>query len=129
MRKLSAKVEDLYAQSLKIWPQLRSWDKPTIGGALEDTRAGLALYFENKIQFNLIYYQAYGARFLEETPGHEIAHLINYQLNGLSVLEKPTGKSNHHGKEWKEIMWRLGLIPRALHCYDMSMIKKSQKRS
>ncbi len=59
--------------------------------------------------------------YLINTIGHEVAHIVAYQLCGLRI--KP------HGKEWRGVMTVLGLDPVRCHEYDTTRTARRRPRN
>lgn len=72
--------------------------------------------------------------FIEQTVGHEAAHLITGVVFGRTkqVEDPQTGKMvtkkiRSHGAEWRSVMVKLGLKPDRCHTYDCSSIEVKKK--
>jgi SprT protein len=52
--------------------------------------------------------------FIDRTVGHELAHIVAYQLYGKEI--KP------HGREWKMVMKMFGQEPSRCHSFDVSNV-------
>lgn len=87
------------------------------------------------IRLNLILCYENEEDFIEQTVGHEVAHLIQHVVFGFTkqVVEKgetKTKKVMAHGKEWRQVMGVLGLKAARCHTYDTSSIDiKKRPRS
>lgn len=94
---------------------------PTVAFDAKGSKAGTAWAFFNRVSFNMDIARAYPKEF-ERTVAHEVAHLF-------CNLVYPRAKQ-HHGREFKSIMQRLGHIPNTYHNYDVVGLglKKKQKR-
>jgi len=92
---------------------------PTIEHTIKGKKAGVAYLQQWKVNYNLELLIANEEEFLKQTVGHEIAHLVAFQLFG----------SRGHDKAWKYVMRQLGLEPNRCHSYDLSeiTIKKHKK--
>ena len=92
---------------------------PIIEHTIKGKKAGVAYLQEWKVNYNLEILIANEEDFLKQTVGHEIAHLVAFQLFG----------SRGHDKAWKYVMRQLGLEPNRCHSYDLSVItvKKHKK--
>ena len=67
--------------------------------------AGTAYLQRNEVRFNYYMYCQNSERFIENVVPHEIAHLVVFNLYGLTT--KP------HGDEWQQVMQRLYGVPAA----------------
>jgi len=85
---------------------------PQVVFALKGTTAGRAYYQKNLISFSPSLLYANADHFLEQTVGHEVAHLAAFRKHG-SII-KP------HGTHWQAVMWGLGLPATRCHNYDIS---------
>jgi SprT protein len=81
------KAESIYGVSFKL---------PDISFKLKGRRAGYVIPAYNKLALNNELLHTYGDEFINDTPGHEAAHLIAYQAYGYMI--------EPHGKEWKKVM-------------------------
>jgi len=72
------------------------------------------------LRFNKALLDYYGAQFIEETVGHEVAHLVVHQYYGRNV--KP------HGAEWQYVMKSvLNQEPTTRHRYDLNVVPSVRK--
>ena len=95
----------------------RKFPIPEISFRLRGSNAGLALLRSNQLRFNNQLLLVHGQSFINETAAHELAHLIAYQLHGLSI--RP------HGTEWQRIMVEVfDSKPSVTHSYRTSMNRK-----
>ena len=88
-----------------------SFKRPEVRFDLRGYRAGVAYLNKNLIRLNQTLLQENGDIFINDTPGHEAAHLINRALYGMFV--KP------HGAEWVRIMGIIGQS--ASRCHDFQV--------
>ena len=65
--------------------------------------------YQHHIRYNLDIAAANLEGFLARTVPHEVAHIVDYFMNGYS---------SHHGKKWKQIMVDFGLEPTRCHSYE-----------
>jgi predicted SprT family Zn-dependent metalloprotease len=75
-----------------------------------------------KVRINMILFEDNVEEILNDTIPHEIGHLAQFNkfnLKGVSISD--------HGAEWKEIMRRLGKIPRQFHKLDTSRAVQFKK--
>jgi predicted SprT family Zn-dependent metalloprotease len=141
---LRAKVErrarELLDLSSKIWPEhaAKFQDAPEIRYDVKNKFGGYAITGGEDdwtIRLNLILCYENEADFIEQTVGHEVAHLVCRVVFGRTktVVEKgqPTVKKvRSHGKEWRSVMEKFGLKPATYHKYDTSSIEvKPRKRA
>ena len=96
MTELQAKAINRIHDAFQTASQFYSKDfnLPTISFKLKGRRAGYASYTRNKVALNNEMLHANGDAFINDTPGHEAAHLIAYHVYGTSI--RP------HGIEWKK---------------------------
>lgn len=94
---------------------------PTLSFDLRGTTAGQAFPAKHHIRLNGQLLNENTERFIEQTVGHEWAHLAAAHLHGHKI--------QGHGKEWKSLMVRLGLKPERCHTYDTqnARTKSTQK--
>ncbi len=101
------------------WAELnyaRRFELPQLRFDLRGLTAGLAYPKRNLIRLNLDLLRANVEDFISETIPHEIAHLLNWTINGLGA--KP------HGPEWQAIMASMGLKPVVCHAYAASRVRE-----
>jgi len=94
--------------------------------------AGIAKYNQNKIQISECYMsdtQESKDHIINNTIGHEFAHLLTWKLYGQEGLTNPSGSIRHHGKEWKSVMCSLGLDPNRCHTLETPKNRKRKKQS
>jgi SprT protein len=72
------------------------------------TTAGTAYYKANTIHLNKKLFTE-NINTFNQTIGHEVAHLINYEVYG----------KRGHGPTWKNVMIMMGLEPRRCHSYKV----------
>ena len=110
-------VVEKYQEVLsKLYPFL---DMPTIEWKKIGSRvAGRTFYETNKIVLNenYLYSESY-KEFLNETPLHELAHYINYQMFTL------TG----HNDTWRSICYQIGLNGNRCHGFSKPLNEESKK--
>lgn len=97
----------------------RSLIRPTIVFDLKGHTAGIA-YGTDRVRLNpdLINDPRYAHDMLTDTLPHEIAHCISEQIH-------PHCK--HHGWEWKQAMYALGLPPKVCHNYETKAARTRSK--
>lgn len=109
---LNAIVSELWPVYIESWPKLAKFDQPTIEINNRLTRtAGRCFQELNCIEISGKFFQKEVNRviMINVILVHEIAHQIDFNLNGTS--EKKCG----HGKNWEKIMVELGLAPNKYH--------------
>lgn len=79
--------------------------------------AGKAMYSQNIVDFNATLLMENLDDFIGDTVPHEVAHIIDFQVNGIQMSGS---KRIHHGRTWKNIMRMLGVDPLRCHSYDVS---------
>lgn len=89
----------------------KKFDRPTVEFDLHGSKAGLAYYSLNLIRLNSVLLNENGAEFVQDTPGHEAAHIIARKIYG--------NYPRHHGKEWKTIMHLIGQEPKLYHQFTV----------
>lgn len=93
---------------------------PTITYDLKGTVAGQAFYYENKLRLNSIALKKYREHFIEQTVGHEVAHLTAFKRHG--------GGISPHGTEWKNFMRFFHLPPDRCHTYDLPSARGGSRK-
>lgn len=110
---LAARCEDFYILAECFFDQ--HFPRPTYLFNQRGRSAGSAHLQKNLIKFNPVLYIQNKQVFMEQVVGHEVAHLIAYQLYG---RVKP------HGKEWQQIMSEVfKLTPQTTHELDVSSVQ------
>jgi SprT protein len=89
---------------------------PKIAFNIKGTNAGTANYSLNLIRFNPTLLFENPTRFIDRTPGHEVAHLLCRKKYGCNREVKS------HGNEWRSIMWSLGLDAKRCHTYNVAHV-------
>lgn len=115
MEKVRFYVEELRTRAGIILPM------PRITFDLRGTTAGRAFYTQNRVAFNPILLDQNPEHFVQQTVGHEVAHLAAFVKHG--------GHIKPHGPEWSRIMWALRLPARRCHNYDVSTITGQRRIS
>lgn len=113
---LSTQVEICYAMAENFFK--RSFSRPHIELNLSGQSAGTANPQKNLLRFNKQLFTENKLHFLKQTVPHEVAHLIAYQLFGLTI--KP------HGKEWQYIMQMVFQLP-AERCHHYKIARKTKR--
>jgi predicted SprT family Zn-dependent metalloprotease len=115
---IQALADSLWDSYCEIFPKLVKFDCPKIvvNNRLTST-AGRAFTELNQIDLGGKFLRVYPERMMWDTLPHEIAHQIDYNLNGW-YTRKP-----HHGAEWLAIVRILGIKTNPFHSYDVSLVK------
>ena len=92
------RVEQVYLQLESNYG--RKFNRPTILFDVRGRKAGCADYTRNLIRFNKNLLLEYKNDFIQDTPGHEVCHLVARQVYGLFI--------SSHGSEWKSVMRVIG---------------------
>lgn len=85
---------------------------PTVSFDLKGKTAGKAFLERNHVQLNAVLLTENAEEFIEQTVGHEVAHLATHARYG--------HKAQAHGAEWKQMMRLIGLEPHRCHSFDTS---------
>ena len=98
----------------KIYPMLERYRMPEIvlSTKLQKT-AGYNDSYENRIILNAKMLDKFPKNMLEVILPHEIAHQVDFNLNGWKKYKR------HHGKQWQEIMVAYGLEPDPYHTMEL----------
>jgi predicted SprT family Zn-dependent metalloprotease len=130
-QKIETRVREVLDLSKTIWPD-HSAKFDTMPAIMYDVKSrvgGLAYHHEWRIRLNLILCFENEAHFIEQTVGHEVAHLICDAVNGRTKLvDGVVKKIRSHGHEWRGVMTKLGLKPYICHNYDTSSIQSPARK-
>jgi SprT protein len=103
IKEVYAKAEDVYGVPLSF---------PIISFRLKGRRAGYVIPAYNKLALNYALLHEHGDIFINDTPGHEAAHLIAYAVYGYNI--------EPHGIAWKKVMVNVcGQSPTRCHTYEV----------
>lgn len=94
----------------------RTFTFPVITFTLRGRVAGRAALAFNEIRLNSFLLEQEKQAFIDETPGHEFAHLVAYQVFG------DTG----HKNGWKGVMRTFGLPPIRCHDFDTACVGRNK---
>lgn len=114
LRILEAETAIIWDMFCEIYPKLTRFDPPTIvlNGRFTKT-AGCCEVENNRIQIGTKFFDKFENEMLNVILPHEIAHQVDYNLNGLP-------KNNRwHGANWQIIMVAYGLEPHAYHSLEI----------
>lgn len=138
MRKVELRVRELLDKAAEIWPKHKAQfqDAPTIRYDIKNRFGGVAISGgadDWTIRLNLILMYENEEDFLHNTVGHEVAHLIQRVVYGMTKQveengQKVTKKVRSHGPEWRQVMVELGLKPATYHTYDTSSIQSKKRK-
>jgi predicted SprT family Zn-dependent metalloprotease len=103
-------AEKLWESYTEVFPALVRFDCPRVElNARFKVTAGMCYVQENRVQLSTKHLAKFEHEMLTDTLPHELAHQIDYNLNGWP-------KNNRwHGKSWVIIMAQLGLNPSTYH--------------
>ena len=108
-------ADSLWATYCEIFPRLVKFDRPTISLNNRLTRtAGRCFQVENRIDLGAKFFVKFHRSMFITILPHEMAHAIDYLLNGESELKCG------HGKNWCIIMIKIGLEPSKYHSLDLN---------
>ena len=139
MEKIEKRVRDLLDVAAAIWPDhtAKFQDAPEIRYDIKNRFGGVAISGGKDdwtIRLNLILCYENEAHFIEQTVGHEVAHLVQRVAFGSTkqVENKLTGKMEtkkvqSHGPEWRSVMVKFGLEAARCHKYDTSSIQTKKR--
>ena len=103
-------TENLWEEYTFLFPGLVRFDVPVIVRNNRFTRTAGCCYQEiNTIHLGWKFFPKNGREMLTVILPHELAHQIDFNLNGVS--DKKCG----HGKKWCDIMVKLGLPANKFH--------------
>ena len=108
-------AETLWENYCEVYPRMVRFDVPTIEFNNRFTStAGICIVADNKIQLGSKFFAAgFERQMCNVILPHELAHQIDYNLNGW-----PKG-NRWHGKTWIEIMIRTGQKPDTYHTMNI----------
>lgn len=102
--------------SQSFWPELALPGTIKIGFRLRGHAAGIACLKPPAIHYNPALLERYTTRFVETIVPHEVAHLVVDSLYA--------GRVKPHGSEWKDVVVRLGGLPRATHEFETTAARR-----
>ena len=103
-----ARLTTLLAVAQKQWG--RVFPLPVVTYDLRGRSAGQARCRDNRIRINRVLMTENLDHFVQQTVGHELAHLVCWHVHGMRVRA--------HGPEWRQIMGVFGLPADSCHSYD-----------
>lgn len=139
MEKVEKRVRSLLDLASAIWPEhtAKFNDAPEVRYDIKNRFGGVAITGGTDdwtVRLNLILCYENEEHFIEQTVGHEVAHLVARAIHGHTKLaEDPkTGKMvvkkiRSHGPEWRAVMVKFSLIPHVTHRYDTSSIQTKKR--
>lgn len=105
---VTQKAESVWLEYCLLYPQLVKFDPPKIKLNFRFTKtAGNCEVENNVINIAGKFFPKYTQQMLQVIIPHEIAHQIDYNLNGLP--------KRWHGKTWQNIMLKYGLPADTYH--------------
>ena len=111
---LQALAENLWQEYCEIFPALVKFDCPIIVINNRFTRTGGCNYSDiNRVDLAGKFFANNKKAMLEITLPHELAHQIDYNLNGWYKGKK------HHNAQWMDIMIMIGLAPDVYHTMEL----------
>lgn len=139
-QRVETRVRELLDKSAEIWPQHKAkfQDAPTVRFDVKNRWGGVAISGGSDdwtVRLNLILCYENEDDFIQQTVGHEVAHLVCHVVHGFTKRVEENGetkikKIRAHGPEWRDTMVQLGLKPATYHKYDTSSIEtKKRKRA
>lgn len=111
------RIDTVYRQCEAMYN--KKFTRPAVSFKLVGRVAGRAFYYRNRISLNLQLLIENGEDFVNDTPGHEAAHLIAFALHG--------GDIRPHGSEWREIMLDIGQNPNRCHNFKTTPARIHKK--
>ena len=106
--------ETLWDSYTEIFPALVKFDCPKIVLNNRLSRcAGRSFQELNKIDLGGKFFVKHSYNMLNVILPHELAHQIDYNLNGWY------DRKSHHGKPWVDIMVKIGQNPAAYHTMEL----------
>jgi predicted SprT family Zn-dependent metalloprotease len=114
LQRVTQRADKVWHDFTLLYPQLIRFNKPTIqlNGRFTKT-AGRCWMETNHIEIGTKFVIAHYDQIMGETIPHEIAHQIDFNLNGT-----PRG-NRWHGPTWQRIMQSYGLPPETYHSMDV----------
>ena len=111
---LDSVTDSLWLEYSIVFPKLVRFDPPKIVLNGRFTRcAGCNHSADNRIDLGYKFFEKYHSNMMDVILPHELAHQIDYNLNGW-YNRKP-----HHGKAWIEIMQKIGQAPNPYHSMEL----------
>ncbi len=102
----------------------RTFPKLTISYAKRGSTAGVAHLGKDKISLNGQLLVENEDEMINETTGHEVAHMIDFWVNGVNYYWKGNRRcQDQHGENWKSVMRLIGQDPTRCHDMDVSSVR------
>jgi len=122
---------ELEIKTIEWWDKFnkrfgKSYAYPAIQYTLRGGVAGTATYQRQLINYNMGLYRENKEKYSNRTIPHEIAHLFNYRIH-VENRGAWGGGLKPHGREWKNIMMRMGLDYSRCHDYKVTKVRKVTK--
>jgi len=101
----------------------RTFPTLTIRYNKRGTTAGVAHLGKNMISLNGQLLVENEDEMVNETTGHEVAHMIDFWVNGVNFYWKGSRRcQDQHGENWKSVMRLIGQDPTRCHDMDTSTV-------
>lgn len=114
LHKINQTVDNFWEDYSVIFPGLVKYDPPEILLSKRMTRvAGYCETDLNKITLSVPFLEQHWDNMLNVILPHEMAHGIDYILNGWYLRKR------HHGKHWRDIMEKIGQNPNPYHSMEL----------
>lgn len=111
---LQERTSILWESYAEIFPKLVKYDPPEIILSKRMTRvAGYCETELNKITLSMPFLEQYWDNMLNVILPHEMAHGIDYIINGWYPRKR------HHGRHWRDIMLKIGKPADAYHNMEL----------
>lgn len=114
---IKVKADMLYEQAIKRW-NIKNPVPLKVDFNLRGRRAGTAMRYGGEVKYNIGMAMANFETFMADTVGHEVAHIVQFQL-------RPNSKP--HGNEWKMIMRSFGQDTN--RCHSMQVVYKPARNT
>ena len=120
--KVNQRIDELDEMTTRKWGS-GAVPEVSLDYGLKGHVGGRANYLKEEIQINYYLLDKYEDDYIEQTIGHEYAHLVAWKYFGRAVIGKP------HGRHWKAIMRSLGLEPKRCHNYETKAARRTRTHS
>tara|TARA_B100000131_G_scaffold35663_1_gene32651 strand:- start:1505 stop:2080 length:576 start_codon:yes stop_codon:yes gene_type:complete len=118
--RVNERIDELAEITTRKWGSA-AVPEVTVTYNLKGHVGGRANYLREEIMINKHLLEKYEDHYIEQTIGHEYAHLVAWKYFGRAVIGKP------HGRHWKAIMRSFGLKPNRCHTYETKPARVSRK--
>jgi SprT protein len=120
--KVNQRIDELDEMTTRKWGS-GAVPEVSLDYGLKGHVGGRANYLKEEIQINYYLLDKYEDDYIQQTIGHEYAHLVAFKVYGRSILGKP------HGKAWKYVMRCLGMEPKRCHNYETKAARRTRTHS